>query len=98
MWTDGKSPYRIVTLTPEQEELAERIRTVMDPSCFPNTDPEDIPDLGDAAVVSESMALGAKLLLTSTCGASTTSKSTAGRSNTARKWESPPKRRYTTRT
>ena len=31
MWADGKSPYRIVTLTPEQEELAERIRTVIDP-------------------------------------------------------------------
>ena len=65
MWADGRSPYRIVTLTPEQEELAERIRTVIDPACFPNTDPEDIPDLGDAAVVSESMAVGAKLLLTS---------------------------------
>ena len=65
MWADGKSPYRIVTLTPEQEELAERIRTVIDPACFPNTDPEDIPDLGDASIVSESMALGAKLLLTS---------------------------------
>ena len=63
MWADGKSPYRIVTLTPEQEELAERIRTVIDPACFPNTDPEDIPDLGDASIVSESMALGAKLLL-----------------------------------
>ena len=65
MWADGKSPYRIVTLTPEQEELAERIRTVIDPACFPNTDPEDVPDLGDAAVVSGNMALGAKLLLTS---------------------------------
>ena len=65
MWADGKSPYGIVTLTPEQEELAERIRTVIDPACFPNTDPEDIPGLGDAAIVSESMALGAKLLLTS---------------------------------
>ncbi len=65
MWADGNSPYRIVALTPEQEELAERIRTVIDPACFPNTDPEDIPGLGDAAIVSESMALGAKLLLTS---------------------------------
>ena len=65
MWADGNSPYRIIALTREQEELAERIRTVIDPACFPNTDPEDIPDLGDAAVVSESMAVGAKLLLTS---------------------------------
>ena len=60
---------------PDPETEATAMRVVMeherdrgrhvDPACFPNTDPEDIPGLGDAAIVSESMALGAKLLLTS---------------------------------
>ena len=65
MWTDPTSPYRIVTLDPEQTDRAERMRTVIDPRCFPNTPPEDIPDLGDAVIVSEAMALDARLLLTS---------------------------------
>ena len=65
MWRSEESPYRIVGLSPEQEELAERIRTAIDPRCFPTTDPEDIPDLADAAIVTESIVLGAKMLLTS---------------------------------
>ena len=72
MWGSEESPYRIVGLSPEQEELAERIRTAIDPRCFPTTDPEDIPDLADAAIVTESIVLGAKMLLTSNLPASTT--------------------------
>ena len=98
MWADGKSPYRIVTLTPEQAELAERIRTVIDPACFPNTDPEDIPDLGDAAVVSESMAVGAKLLLTSDLRSIDHIEVNRWTVEHGTEWESRQKRRCTTRT
>jgi len=65
MWRDSTSPYRIVNLTPDQEALAERIRTEIDTRCFPTTDPIDIPDLNDAKIVTESLTLGAKMLLTS---------------------------------
>ena len=65
MWRDPESPYRIVPVSPEQEELAERILTEISPRCFPGTDPEDIPDRPDARIVAESLVLGAKMLLTS---------------------------------
>ena len=65
MWRDPHSPYQVVKLTEAQERLAESIRTEIDPRCFPTTDPDDIPDLNDARIVTESLAIGAKMLLTS---------------------------------
>ena len=65
MWQDPESPYQVVTLTTGQQELAGRLRTRISPNCFPTTDPADIPNLTDARIVTESLALGAKLLLTS---------------------------------
>ena len=43
MWRDPESPYRIVPVSPEQEELAERILTEISPRCFPGTDPRTFP-------------------------------------------------------
>lgn len=65
MWRDPESPYRIVPLTAEQASLAERVCEQIDPRCFPNTDPDDIPDLADARIIAESLAVDAKMLLTS---------------------------------
>ena len=64
-WRNPDSPYRIVTLTEEQEDRAAEIRTVVPGICFPQTAPEDIPELRDARIVTESLVLGAKMLLTS---------------------------------
>ena len=64
-WRNPNSPYQIVTLTEEQEERAAEIRTIVPGTCFPETPPEDIPELRDARIVTESLVLGAKMLLTS---------------------------------
>ena len=61
MWRDSTSPYRIVSLTPDQEALAERIRTEIDMRCFPTTDPIDIPDLNDAKIEALRRGTGGKL-------------------------------------
>lgn len=65
MWRNTSSPYRIVQLSNEQQTLASRLVTEIDARCFPTTDPDDIGDHPDARIVCESMALGAKMLLTS---------------------------------
>ncbi|MCY4511924.1 MAG: hypothetical protein OXG35_33915 [Acidobacteria bacterium] len=64
-WRNSESPYRIVQLTEKQEEQAAKIRTVIPARCFPGTPPEDIPELRDARIVTESLVLNAKMLLTS---------------------------------
>ena len=64
-WRNPESPYRIVGLTEEQEQRAAEIRTVIPSRCFPETPPEDIPELRDARIVTESLVLKAKMLLTS---------------------------------
>ncbi len=65
MWRNTSSPYRIVPLSTEQQTLASELITEIDARCFPTTDPDDIGDHADARIVCESMALGAKMLLTS---------------------------------
>ena len=65
MWRSPESPYRIVPLTLEQEELTERLLEKIDRRCFPTTDPVDIDRSGDARIVCETVAVGAKMLLTS---------------------------------
>ena len=64
-WRNGGSPYEIVILSNAEEELREEILAKIDPRCFPNTDADDIPDLHDATIVAESLAIGSKMLLTS---------------------------------
>ena len=65
VWRNTSSPYGIVQLTTEQQALASRLINKIDARCFPTTDPDDIGDHTDARIVCESMALGAKMLLTS---------------------------------
>ena len=65
MWRSPESPYRIVPLTREQEELTERLLEKIDRRCFPTTDPVDIDRSNDARIVCEAVATGAKMLLTS---------------------------------
>ena len=65
MWRSPDSPYRIVPLTEEQEGLTRRLLEKIDRRCFPTTDPGDIDRSGDARIVCEAAAIGAKMLLTS---------------------------------
>lgn len=57
MWGNRTSPYRIIKLDSEQSEVARRFRSMVPSRCFPNTDPDEIPDLNDARIVSEAFAL-----------------------------------------
>ena len=45
--------------------MVDDILEEIDPRCFPRTDSDDIVDLPDAHIVAESLAIGAKMLLTS---------------------------------
>ena len=65
MWRGNSSPYRIIKLTAEQETLTSGLIEEIDPRCFPTTDSDDIGDHPDARIICESLALGAKMLLTS---------------------------------
>ena len=65
MWRAPESPYQIVSLDEEQEELTDRLLQAIDRRCFPTTEPGDIEQHPDARIVCESVALGAKMLLTS---------------------------------
>ena len=65
MWRSTSSPYRVIQLNTKQQALASTIITEIDARCFPTTDPDDIGDHADAKIICESMALGAKMLLTS---------------------------------
>lgn len=65
MWRAPGSPYRIVSLDEKQEELADRLLLAIDRRCFPTTAPGDIEQHPDARIVCESVALGARMLLTS---------------------------------
>lgn len=64
MWRAPESPYRIVSLDEKQDELADRLLLAIDRRCFPTTEPGDIGQHPDARIVCESVALGAKMLLT----------------------------------
>ena len=65
MWRNVSSPYRIIQLDTGQQALASTLINEIDTRCFPTTDPDDIGDHADARIVCESLALGAKMLLTS---------------------------------
>ena len=65
MWRDETSPYKIVTLSDEQLALAERIRHMLPHKCFDNSRGLYAGDHRDAQIVCESLALNAKVLMTS---------------------------------
>ena len=65
MWRDDRSPYGIVLLTDEQLDLSDRVRHALPAQCFQNANGAHVPDHRDAHIVAESMAIGAKMLLTS---------------------------------
>ena len=54
MWTDTGSPYRIVGLSQDQEELVSELQKEIDARCFPMVETEEeIADLTDARIVCE---------------------------------------------
>lgn len=65
MWRDPQSPYRLIELTSDQQHLQDDLLEAIDRDCFPTADPDQIALYPDARIVTEAMALGAKVLLTS---------------------------------
>ena len=62
-WEDPQSPYAITELNADQEEIRAAVLEEIDERCFPGVDTIELH--ADARIVAESMALGAKMLLTS---------------------------------
>ena len=62
-WEDPQSPYGIANLNAQQEEIRATVLEEIDERCFPGVDTIELH--ADARIVAESMALGAKMLLTS---------------------------------
>ena len=62
-WEDPQSPYGIAKLNAQQEEIRAAVLEEIDERCFPGVDTIELH--ADARIVAESMALGAKMLLTS---------------------------------
>lgn len=65
MWRDETSPYKIVRLSEEELALAERIKHMLPHRCFDNSRGQYAGDHRDAQIVCESLALEAKVLMTS---------------------------------
>ena len=65
VWRDDKSPYGIIQLTEEQRELTNQLRKSLPVTGFRNAKAGYVADHRDARIVAESMAVGAKVLLTS---------------------------------
>ena len=65
MWRDETSPYKMVTLNDEQLALKEQIRHMLPHKCFDNSRGLYAGDHRDAEIVCESLALKAKVLMTS---------------------------------
>ena len=65
MWRDDASPYSLVTLSDEQIELSERVRDELPARCFQHANAGYVADHRDAHIVAESIALAAKMLMTS---------------------------------
>ena len=65
MWRDENSPYKVLNLSKEQQELTDELARRIDPKCFRNAMPAYVAEHHDTRIVCESMALGAKMLLTS---------------------------------
>lgn len=65
LWRDPKSPYRLVTLTPDEALLAQEIAGAFDRRCFTAPPWAPIAEHRDAKIVAEALAKNAKLLLTS---------------------------------
>ena len=65
-WENPRSPYGITKLNAQQEEIRAAVLQQIDESCFPGADAMELH--ADARIVAESIALGAKMLLTSDTG------------------------------
>ena len=68
MWRSPHSPYNLIVLTPEQEDLAEELALKIPPSCFPKTDEQYLESNHDTRIVCETAAAGGSMLLTSNLG------------------------------
>ena len=62
-WEDPQSPYGIAKLNAQEEEIRAAVLEEIDERCFPGVDTIELH--ADARIAAESMALGAKMLLTS---------------------------------
>ena len=62
-WENPQSPYGIAKLNAQEEEIRAAVLDEIDERCFPGVDTIELH--ADARIVAESMALGAKMLLTS---------------------------------
>lgn len=58
------SPFMLLRLTEEQDEMAEAIRHAFTEACFPQTSAHDIPFHSDAVIISQALALGTDALIT----------------------------------
>ena len=58
------SPFLLLQLTEEQDEMAEEIRHTFTEACFPQTSAHDIPFHNDAVIISQALALGTDALIT----------------------------------
>ncbi len=64
-WRDADSPYEVVSLNEQQEELCLQLAEEIDPRCFPHAKAAYVPEHRDTRIICESIVLDAKMLLTS---------------------------------
>ena len=59
------SVYRLLTLTPEQEELADEVCRVIAPDAFPRILPDEVPENSDTRIIAQALVTGQRMLITS---------------------------------
>ena len=64
-WRDSDSPYEVVSLNEQQEDLCLQLAEEIDPRCFPHAKAAYVPEHRDTRIICESIVLDAKMLLTS---------------------------------
>ena len=57
--------YRLLSLSPEQEELVGEVCRAIDPEAFPRLLPEDVPENSDTRIIAQALVTGRRMLITS---------------------------------
>ncbi len=59
------SVYRLLALTPEQENLADEVCGTIDPDAFPRILPDEVPENSDTRIIAQALVTGQRMLITS---------------------------------
>jgi len=59
------SPYHLIEMTPEDEEVVDEVCLAIDPHAFPSVRKENLPNNSDTRIIAEALVTGQRMLITS---------------------------------